>query len=102
MPTTLTADRASTLTLTLELTPDEQRRVAEASRRGIDLSSLLRGLISGLPASDTEISDDALERLTLDDILASVDAYSSQTEETDESIGAFADAVVTRHRQERP
>lgn len=40
--------------------------------------------------------------VTLDDILVSVDAYSRQTEETDESIGAFADSMVSRYRQERP
>jgi hypothetical protein len=37
------------MTLTLDLTPQEQRRVQEAKARGIDVQALLKGVIMSLP-----------------------------------------------------
>jgi hypothetical protein len=38
------------MTLTLELTPEEERRVATATAKGIDVSALLKGVLASLPA----------------------------------------------------
>lgn len=38
------------MTITIELTQDEERRVAEARSRGLDVDALLKGLIGALPA----------------------------------------------------
>lgn len=37
------------MTLTLELTPQEECRVREAKARGIDVQTLLKGVIASLP-----------------------------------------------------
>jgi hypothetical protein len=37
------------LTLTLELTPEEMRRIEAARDKGFDIRGLIRGLIAGLP-----------------------------------------------------
>ncbi len=37
------------MSLTIDLTPDEQRRVDGARLRGIDVGALIKGMISALP-----------------------------------------------------
>ncbi len=37
------------MTLTLELTPEEERRVQGANAKGIDIAAIIKGGISGLP-----------------------------------------------------
>jgi hypothetical protein len=42
------------MTITLELTPEEERRVAQARAAGVDVDALLKGTLSRLPdAADT-------------------------------------------------
>ena len=45
------------MTLTLNLTPEETRRVENAKGLGFDVTALLRGLISGLPEPTAPIVD---------------------------------------------
>lgn len=41
------------MTLTIELTPQEQRRVLGARAHGINVQAIIRGMIAGLPELDS-------------------------------------------------
>ena len=46
------------MTLKIELTPQEQRRLLGAKARGVDVQALIRGLIAGLPElPETELTN---------------------------------------------
>jgi hypothetical protein len=49
------------MTLRLELTPEQERRISGAQARGIDVEALLKGLIDHLPAA----SETAEETVTM-------------------------------------
>ncbi len=36
------------MTLTIELTPEEERRIREAEAKGIDVTALFKGILAGL------------------------------------------------------
>lgn len=37
------------MTLTIELTPEETRRIEDAKAKGIDVDAIIKGVIAGLP-----------------------------------------------------
>lgn len=47
------------MTLSLDLSLDEEARVRAAQQRGIDVSALLRGLLSGLPPESPALPEPA-------------------------------------------
>ncbi len=51
------------MTIQIELTPEEERRVRAAEERGLDVTALLRGVLAGLPAPAEERRDRTLELL---------------------------------------
>jgi hypothetical protein len=50
------------MTLVLDLTPEEERHLEEARRRGFDVVAMLKGVIAGLPAAP-QIEEDQTEQL---------------------------------------
>jgi hypothetical protein len=51
------------MTLILELTPDQSRRIELAKSRGIDVDALLIGVISSLPIGGTAPAADRTEEI---------------------------------------
>lgn len=49
------------MTLTLELTPDEERRLQGARTKGIDVLTLLKGVIASLPEVSATSADRTAE-----------------------------------------
>jgi hypothetical protein len=45
------------MTLTIELTPEEERRLQAARAKGIDIQALLKGVIAALPDSPEMVED---------------------------------------------
>ena len=45
------------MTLTIDLTPEEERRLQGASEKGIDVLALLKGVIAGLPEASEPLTD---------------------------------------------
>lgn len=48
------------MTLTIELTPEEARRVEEARRNGVDVDAILRQSIANIPTSKPKTGAEAL------------------------------------------
>jgi hypothetical protein len=47
------------LTLNIELTPEEERRVRSAQAKGLDVTAMIKGLLAGLPeVPETEHPED--------------------------------------------
>lgn len=82
------------MTFTIDLTPTEEARlVAGAKQRGIAPEAFLKRLVTERLLQSAE--------MTFAEILAPVHQYSQKQGETDEELGAFADAEVAAYRAER-
>ncbi len=83
------------MTYSIELTPEESRRLEEAQRLGIDFARMVRALIAGLPheGAAAEAEDRTLEEMRR---LVQQDFEASGM--TEEELGAFANSLVHRIR----
>ena len=42
------------MTLTIELTPEEERRIQNAQAKGFDVAAMIKGFLAGLPQAEEE------------------------------------------------
>ena len=89
-------------TLTLDLTPEEARRIQEAQRQGVDLDQILKGMITRLTHSP-RINGNTPPTpvvLTLEEMEAQVQQDFDRSGMSDEELGAFVNDLVHRVRAE--
>ena len=84
--------------LTLNLTPEEERRVEQARRKGIDVDAMLHEVIAGLPpdAIEPEMPRNGTELVARWQADGVIGAWAHRTDITDSS--AYASEL--RHRAE--
>lgn len=93
--------------LTMDLTPEEARRIAAAQDQGVNLAVLLRGVIARLPHGGAgERAGAAAENsphpgMTFAEILAPMREDFVATGMTDEELGELVDETVARVRARR-
>jgi len=73
--------------LSLNLTPEEERRVQEARRKGIDVDAMLHEVIAGLPpiATQPEMPRNGAELVARWQELGVIGAWAHRTDITDSS-----------------